>query len=457
MQQREENLAEEKRKLELAKLKLHADFEELERERKALEEEENEINGFNGQMMKDQTELGRQSLYLQKMAADLKKQVEQAQMELEGLQKNEKKDDQKCQKMIASQQIRVDKLCELMNLMNNEILSTENDVIQMELAALDHKKLVEEAENFKQQIDLRRMKAINKKNQLLELSSQRNAKMSKMEASFDSVKKRLIDAQTERDRLNKIMAQCEARENELNERKDDLNQRQKNLEQKQKDRIQLQQNIRDELEQRQRDLAEHPIDPNFDLHTLEEEVIKEETELSEKVAQFEAKNNQTLSALNEKKEKLTQDIENIKGHINGGKSLEDLMKELKEAQAECSNSKKIMETRQREIEELREKVLSEADISNKNKEIQLESRRIITLEREVNNLQSKVQVDEEAIENDEEAFNETRNEIESETKMIALKEEASNKMLFLYKGQLEQATERYKNLVQQIEKYNANF
>lgn len=452
LQQREENLAKEKRKLELAKLKLHADFEELERLRRNLEEEENEISGFNQQMMKDQSQLGKQSLYLKKMESDLRKQIEIAELELEGMKQNDH--DPKALKEIANQQIRVDKLHELMDLMQNEILTRENDVIQMELAAVDHKKNLEKTEKLKKELDARMARALSKKQQLMELTSIRQSRIDQMESSFQAVKKQLINAQAERDRLNELSRSYDLEEAELKAKSEDLARRRSKLDENQKARIALQKEVREELEIRERLLAEHPIDPSFDLDTFQMEVEKEEKDLQESILRFETRHNQTISSLQTKKDKLTDDINTLKNEINSGKSLEELQKELLEAQRTSSESRKVMDEKNKEIEELKSKILSEAEINQRMEENKAETKRIMALERELNSLLSRIQTEEDQLEGDEESIKQARGEIESERRMLQLKEDAANKMINIYKQQYEQAAERYQTLVQQVENLN---
>lgn len=449
LQQREENLAKEKRKLELAKLKLHSDFEELERQRRILEEEENEISGFNQQMMKDQSQLGQQSLYLKKMESDLRKQIEIAERELEGMKQGGR--DPKSLKEITNQQIRVDKLHELMDLMQNEILTRENEVIQMELDAIDHKKNLEKAEKIKKDLEQRKIRALNKKKQLLELTSIRTQNIEQMESSFQLAKRRLAEAQNERDRLLSLSKSYDLEEEEMKAKSEDLNRRRLKIAENKQTRIQLHKEVKEEIAIREKLLAEHPIDPSFDLEAFQMEVEKGEKDLQESILQFETRHNQAISSLQATKDKLIDDINSLKSELSKNKSLEELQKELEEAQKSCSESKKIMDEKNREIEELKSKILSEDEMNRKNEDYKAELKRILNLERELKTLETRIQNDEDQLEADEDSIKQTRSEIDSERKMLQLNTDASNKMITLYKQQYEKATERYQTLLQQIE------
>ena len=454
LQQREENLAKEKRKLELAKEKLLADYEQLERLRRSLQEEENEISGFNQQMMKDQSQLGQQSLYLKKMESDLRKQIEIAERELEGMKQGSH--DAKSLKEIANQQIRVDKLHELMDLMQNEILTRENTVIQMELEVIDRKKNIEKAEKFKKELEQRKIRALNKKNQLMELTELRSQNIQQMESSYQSVKKRLMDAQSERDRLLQLSNSYDQEEEDIKAKLEDLNRRRLQVEENRQKRIKLHKEVKEELEIRERLLLEHPIDTSFDLAAFQQEVEKDEKDLQESILQFETRHNQAVSSLQGKKDKLLDEISSLKKDLSNCKSLDELQKELEAAQSDCAESKKVMDAKNREIEDLKSKILSEADLKQKDDDYKNEFRRIINLEKELKFLEKRIQDDEDQIEADEETIKNARNEIDSEKKMLHLKEDASNKMINIYKQQYEQATERYQTLIQQIEKTNGN-
>lgn len=450
LQQREENLAKEKRKLELAKEKLLADFEQLERQRRSLQEEENEISGFNQQMMKDQSQLGQQSLYLKKMASDLKKQIEIAEAELEGMKQGGR--DAKTLKEIANQQIRVDKLHELMDLMQNEILTRENEVIQMELAVVERKKTIEKNEKFKKELEERKIKALNKKKQLMELTSIRSQNIQRMESSYIDAKKRLDNAQAERERLKQLSQQYDQEEEDIKNKLEILNQRKLQLEENRQSRIKLHKEVKEELEIREKLLAEHPIDPSFDLSAFQMEVEKDEKDLQDAILQFETRNNQVVSSLQTRKDKLLDDINALKNELSNNKSLVDLQKELEIAQIQYTESKKTMDDKNRELDDLKSQILSDAEFNQKNEDYKNELKRIQNLEKDLKSLEKKIQEDEDQIEADEETAKQARSEIESEKKMFQLKEDASNKMITIYKNQYEQATERYQTLVQQRDK-----
>ena len=452
LQQREENLAIERRKLELAKMRLITDFEKLEAERKAIEDAENDVEGFQRKMMADLSVTGKKSPFIQKMASDLRKHIKQAEVELEKLKNlDPEKGDKNSIQNFQNQQMKVRKLYELMGMMKKEIIDRENDVIQLELSANDHINSIEEQEKYKKEIDERTLIAKNKRDELNELKVEKSDRLEQAHTSLDTAQEKYNEIKLENEKLMKLSIQCDMREKDLKQKKAELEQRRKALNDRQKNRIQLQHNTQDMIEKRNKDISEHPIDPNFDISAFEKEVEKEEKEIKRKLNEFEAKTQQKFSMLQEKKNVLASDITYIKKNLKKAKNIEDLIHELHALQAENANNKRHNDQKQREIEELKGKILPEDIFEQKNQEVQSQMTHILQFEREINNLESKLDGDEDMLDNEEEVMRQIKDEIDSEKKMLQLKEDAANRMLSIYKHQLETSTERYKQLMQTIE------
>ena len=452
--QRETNLENEKRKLYLARQKLFEDFEDMEKMKKTLEDEREMMNLFSQGLMLGQSEVGKQSLFLRKIAVDLKNELENAKRELQGLLQSGRRNEQSVMKQIETQHIKIQKLQELLNLMNEEIMVRENSVIQMELVALEHKKKLDKTIKFKQQIDQRRIKAEQMKKQLKDLASSRLNSKEKMEERFNAIKQRLAEAHAEKDRIKRMNDQYDQKVADIEKRKKEIEERRKRLNERKEKRIKEHKEVKEELERRLKEIADNPIDPNLDINALQIQVEKEERAIKEKTEQFEIKNNQIRSSLLEQKNKLVTDINSIKDFLNGERPLDELLKELKDGQADNAELLQSIEKRKKEIAELQSLAFTDEELVQKKKEMQNELMKIMELERELKAMSSRLDEEEYAIESSEETIRQTKADMESERKMIVLKEEAADKMVNLLKKQIVSSEERYKSLIQQIENLN---
>lgn len=476
MGQRKVNLSEETKKLRLAQKKLNADMDELEIERSRLAVHERQIEQLSKDLSTQdasssylqspaakKSELKQQTIMLHKTAADLKQQLAIAQRDLEEtelrIKMNRKEDSGKAAQLIeqefAEKQFRVQSLRELLDTLNNEILTRENEVIELELEAASRRKLIENVNEQKLQLMKRRAMAqmelqkIKKQIQERESTEQLiNDKQSKVSTSFEL-------ADREHERIIIELDEIAAEEEKLRQEKEVFQKKKAEFERKRMLRMKEQQKQKEDFEAKYNAEEERR---KLELMNMEEEDLMEaenvlevqERQFDQELEEVEYTNQKEIKSCEERNNKIQHQIEEINSQIEALASEDNINEQIFDLQTENNASNLEMQEKKEEIENLKKQIIDELEMKKTASDLQSQVRAVAKSEKELNNESNIVKYEEEELVNDEDGVNQAREEVNAEKKMIVLKKEANLKLINIYQKQLESATERYNSLTDQI-------
>ena len=476
IEQRRKNLEEERRKLALAKEKLRRDMKSIEEEKNYVLEQDKKLESLETDMSKTEVELEEMSIrpggselvqqktLLQKTAADLRQQIAIAQEELELAKK--KNDDSTMeyhthvmlQNKIAEKTLRVEKLRDLLNTLNTEVLTRENEVMEMELQAIEHKELVEKAAKQKEELLHRQHDAEEEKQKLVASIKAREKQRKNLADQSQETQKQLTEARNYSLELQELSNELDQKEHDLQLRTQNLEQLKTDLEKKRAERINAEMKRKEERESMKNTLSS--LTPNYDTDIdsfdLERLIEQDQRSLTNRRETLKVERENYEQSYEEKKKKslvLLADLRKRLKEAGNEETLESQMKQITETNSKLESE---IAEKKRQIEELKKQILSDEEMNQRETDLQNKLKAVILQEKNINNRLTALQTEEDELDNDEDVLLSTREEIESEKKMLKLKMDSSEKMYSIYQQQLSAAQDRLKNLTLQLQHIEAS-
>lgn len=470
LQQRRKNLDEEKYKLELAKKKLRRDMNSIKAEQNYFLEQDKKLENIETEITKSESEiekleltpnsldLSQQKTFLQKTAADLRQQLEFAQEELNLVKKqsedksNEEQTRLMLEKQIAEKTMRVEKLHDLFDTLNNEVLTRENEVMEMELQAIEHKELVEKASKKKDEL-LRRKRACEEEKQKLQ-NSIRNREKQRLE-----IEEQIKNAQDQLNKARNISLELEHNSKTLDDREHDLQLKREKLqnlkielEKKRTSRINTEMKRKEERDAMKAKLSTlTSFDDNIDTYELERIIEQDEKSLAQRRQEFALQRENYEKSYAEKKQKSLDLLSELKQRLIEAGNEEDLEFQMKQLTESNKNLQSKIEEKTKQIDEIKKQILTDEQMQQCEIDLQNRIKEIMAKEKSTNQRLAALQIEEDELDNSEETITSTREEIESEKRMLKLKMDASTKMFNIYTQQLNAAQERLQNLTKQLQ------
>ena len=472
------SLEEQRKDLEIKKGKLDVEMRKvvdklnkIERQQEILEDLDDELKyidsqssliGDNRHMNKEANE---QRTMLQKIGADIKQHIEVVIEELqdEAVRLRQKTRDQldieilrSIEKKINDKEVEILTLRELSDALNKEIVTRENEVIQIEQRAIQHQNEIDKVQIRKRELLYLKMDGErNKEIVLKEIHRiQREKELVSNRAKFAQTK--LDEALKESQRLDQLEMHLNQKEESLKVRNQEINEmKMYNA----KARVTATKNRSFLKEKRE-------------IKQLEEmrRLGKEEDEINEAIADLEYKNEfdekkiatksrglavtkeSADKAFNTMKSRLATNIDRINSNVMKRKTHEELLFEIKQAKTNASFLTANIQTKKREIKEVKILMKPEEQINQMKCELQKRVKSIMIQERETNSDFVNVRQEEEEIEADEEEMRQNFTVLEAEKNLIKQQDAATEAMIQISKERLKDLKKKYQILVDQQEK-----
>ena len=466
--QRNVNLEHQKELLRQAKARLQRDINEVDEINKRISQQETDLDAFEDDLNSQEktssfisispelkSELKHQYTVLIKTEADLKQAIVQAQRELDeanmALKTTQGELDaisiQDMEQQLQEKLILVQVLKELVDSMNTEILTRENEVMALELDAVEHNKQVKELAIEREELERRKQMAAEQKAKLdreTQIELLKSQKLAEKQALLEC---QLMEALQKRDHLIRYEMEL----NELyvsveNRRKEAADAKTKMTEEK---IGHVSGQIADfEAEEREiRDSYRTFLASKFkeeeEMAEMETVLEKDEREWNSKIVDLEAEDGKATVAWNAKRERLQNMIDSLKATLSEMKTKDQIQEEVQKQQEANEQMKEVIAAKKAEIEEIRKELMGRSEIEAKMKEATSELAEVMAKEQELRRELMRLEAEEGDIQADEAHLKIFRTEVETERLEIEKRNELCKQMMDLHLRQLHSAEEEY--------------
>ncbi|OHT13171.1 hypothetical protein TRFO_16846 [Tritrichomonas foetus] len=468
LDQRKANLNQQKQKLGLAKSKLENDQREVDEEMKKILEQQKLVSELEADLKSldpsvsilsenfHPSLLKQQMTMLQKTEADLKQQLIIAQRLLEESSYQLRASDnisddpdvvRSIENEFKQRSVQVKMLRELLDTLKCEILSRENEVILLEVEAVQHRKEVNEKNQVKEDLMKRRKGAeMGKRNIVIEIR-QCEQLIRDLSNKQKKLKTEMTSAESERDRLDNLEKDLTERENQSKQKREELEKLKYDLNQARIIRVQNQVKEKDEKEEKEfQDLRNPPPsaeDQEKENADFEIQLASEERSLDLRAQKLNIEKETQNRVWDEKKQKILSKIQAIEDKLQKNELTDELKANIEKAKSENENLKKEIDARKAEIEELRKQILSDEEVSKMRQQLQGLVKETLIEEREVNSKLFAIQSEERDLNEDEKELRQNKAMLEADINLTKKHDASINSMINICQKQLEDVKKKY--------------
>lgn len=421
-------------------------------------------------------EVNSQRSILAKFGADLKQQIDFVESELDEATYQLKQAKERAEsgepeevdtihfveQKIREQEIQLKELRSISNALNTEVLSRENEVIQLEMQASKHLKEIKEAKELKNQLTIRKYEALHKKELYIKQSQENDKKNHDISQKLENARVKLSLAQNDSIRLNLLEKELDEKEKLLKAKSEELIQ----LHQKRSQNIiketnkKIKRKEKKEMKQlhEMRCLAKEEDELLYEINEMEFQLDNDQKEFNMKSDSLSITKDSKDKAFNSRKTKLIILVDDMKERLKNKKTPEELQTEIQIARQENDKISKETEDKRSEISEIKKKLTPDEKVDEMKKELQKQMKSTLIQEREINSKLGAIKAEEREATNDEEEMKRSLSLIEAEISLTKKNDSATSSMLKICREQTETLRKRYEIYLeaQRIEKSNSN-
>ena len=466
--QRNVNLEQQKKLLRLAKARLQRDIDEVDMINTRIAQQENELDNFEEDINSQEktssfisispdikSEVKHQYTVLIKTEADLKQAIKQVRLEIEEANMTMKTTQsdldamsiQEMEQQLQEKIIIVQVLKELVDSMNMELLTRENEVMALELDAVQHHKLVKEMMDEKQELEDRKMRLMEEKAELDRENEAELRRSQRLSEKHGMLECQLNEALLKREHLmryemelEELYVSVERRRKEAAEAKTKMTE----------DKISFVSEQIASMEANERDIRdsyrshlESKFKEEEEMAELETSLEIDEREWNSRIADLEAEDGQTQSMWNAKRERVQSMIDSVSATLGEMQNKEEIEQEIQKQQEDNNKLREIVQAKKAEIDELKKNLMTREEVESKMQEMTTQLADVMAQEQELRRELLRLEAEESDIMTDEARLKIFRTEVETEKLEIEKRNDLVKQMMDVHQRQLESAQEEY--------------
>lgn len=462
LEQRKNNLEEQKARLQFAKQKLKQDQEQLDLEmiklqnqQEMLQELENELkteNPTDSFLQENETlsPLQEQITILKKTEMDLTQQLRAAQIQMERTSKYELIDRESdnserlnaIEMKVYEKSINVKMLRELLETLRGDVIAKENDVISLEVEAIQHKKQVDKANQ--QREDLLRRMQIAEREKAACIQNIKNC--DKLKREHEKKKKNLevelsaIQIQTES--LSNYEKELDQKEQELKTKKHEYEKLKEDLVQK---RVQAVQN---RMARHSNTKAEIPNNDEQNRQSeeninLEVQMDNDERSIRNRKQDLEIQKHIQMKAWEENFKRINKMIKDTETMLNENNGVEDIESQFASENAENEKIKADIAAKLAEIDKIKKELKTDEEMQQIEADYKRDLMNLMKQESEYRLKLAELQSNERRLDDDQKDLEDKKVSLEGEREYLKKIDDALDKGLVSSHDNVEDAKKRF--------------
>lgn len=470
LKQQRQNLKLKKEKLANNVLEIEEQLHRIAKQSGIVQDLEESLRLMNSlpifQMNCEFKEANSQRSILAKFGSDLKQQIDYVQSEIDEAtyklkQKSEKPDSEETEevdtmrlveKKIREQEIQLKQLRAMSDALNTEVLSRENEVIQLEMKATDHLKEVNEVKKLKHVLYDKKCRLLQTRNKIFvqkqQIEEERKAALQKLENANIKLSLAIHKSQD----LDKLETELKEKEKEIKQKQEEFVQlkcdrSKKKVEEAKKRRILKQKKEAKQL-QEMRYLAREEDELMYEISEIEFQISADQKSVDSRYNNLSVTKETKDANFNMKKSNLMTMVVDIQDKLKDKKTPEELATEIKAAKEKNDQLSKETEEKKAEIGEIQKQLTPDEKVDDIKKELQKQMKATMIQEREINSKLGAIKAEEREASNDEEEMERNLSLIEAEISLTKKNDSATTSMLKICTEQAETLKKRYEIYLQ---------
>lgn len=471
------NLKQQRQNLKLKKEKLASNMQEVEeqlhriaKQSGIVEDLEESFRLMNSlpifQMNCEFKEAHSQRSILAKFGSDLQQQIDFIQSQIDQAtyqlkQKKEKEESEEkeevdtmriVERKIREQEIQLKQLRAISDALNTEVLSRENEVIQLEMKASEHLNEIKRVKKFNYDLCDKKCRILQQRNKIFVQKQLIEEERKKYLERMENANIKISLAIHKSKELDKLEEELNEKEKELKKKVDEFTQMKcdrskKKIEEAKKRQVLKQQKERQQLNE-MRYLAKEEDELIYEINEIEFQISSDQKAVDSRYNNLSVTKESKDTNFNLKKSNLLVIVNDYQDKLKDKKTPDQLASEIKAVKEENEKISKETEEKTVEINEIKKKLTPEEKVDEMKKELQKQMKATIIHEREINSQLGAIKAEEREASNDEEEMKRNLSLIEAEISLTKKNDSATTSMLKICKEQAETLRKRYEIYLQ---------